>query len=172
MVFIPFVKLKFRTKLSSNIIFEKLDSIIELKKFSFFGGLGYEKSFRGELFENSFIMIRNILYRNSFIPIIKGKIFQENGNTIIDIFMRMYLFVIIFMGLWLGIPLILLFTNLFDLIINHNGSLLTSFSPMIFFIFGYIIMMAGFNYEYIKAQKILKELLNVEIISEKCTNGI
>ena len=167
MIFIPFVSLQLRTKLSIENVIEKLDSIIELKKFTLFGNLGYSKSFRGELFENGFLMIRNsILYQNSFMPVIKGKISRESGYTVINIFMRMNLFVIIFMGFWLTIPLLLTCKSLFDLLIHHDGSLLTCFFPMVLFVFGYILMMVSFTYENKKAQKILKELLSTEQFDE------
>jgi len=167
MELLPFVTVKLHTKLSFENVIEKLDSIIELKKFSPFGNFGYSKPFRGELFEDSFTMIRNnVLYQNSFMPVIKGKIIRKSGHTIIDIFMRMHLFVVIFMGFWLGIPLLLTCKFLFDFLVRQYGTLLTSFFPMVFFVFGYILMMVSFTFENKKAQKMLKKLLDAEIFDE------
>ena len=167
MDFIPFVTLRLRTKLSFEDVIEKLDSVIEPKKFTIFGNLGYSKSFRGELLEDSFTMIRNnVLYQNSFMPVIKGKILRKSGYTVLEIFMRMNLFVIIFMGFWLITPLLLTGKYLFDFLIHNHGSLLTSIMPMALFVFGYVIMMLSFTFESRKAQKIIQQLLNTEQFDE------
>jgi hypothetical protein len=172
MVFIPFVKVKYRTNLSIDSVLEKLDSIIEPKKNTVFGGLSYIKAFSGELFDDNFIIIRNIEYRNSFLPIIKGKIFRENEYTIIEMFLRMHLFVIIFLCIWLSIPFMLICLLLFNSLIKKTSSLGTIIMPVGLFLFGYFLMIGGFNYENTKAQNIIKEVLEAELIDIKYKNNI
>ena len=164
MTFMPFVKVKYRTNLPMDDVLKKLDSVIEPKKNTVFGGLSYTKAFSGELFDDNFIITRNIVYRNSFLPVIKGKIYCENGNTIIEMFLRLHLFVIVFLSIWLSIPFMLICLVLFNLIVKQTGSLNSIIMPMILFLFGCFVMIGGFNYENAKAQNIIKELLEAELI--------
>jgi hypothetical protein len=158
MLFLPFEKIKYKTNLSRDIIIEKLDSVIEPKKPGIFGGLSYVKYFRGELLENEFKIIRNIVYRNSFIPIIKGKIYNEDESVTINIFMRMYIFVTIFITFWLGICLMVICASL--------PSTKSTIIPSVIFVFGYTLMIACFKYESKKARKLLEELLNLEMVNK------
>ena len=105
MVFIPFAKRKYKTHLPMNTIMEKLHSIVkneEILSWKIFTCSEHSYSFNGQVIDNSFTIVRNIFYHNSFTPVIRGEIFRENGNIIIEVFMRMNASTTIFMCLWLG----------------------------------------------------------------------
>jgi hypothetical protein len=59
--------------------------------------------FIGSADENSFRIHRDIRYRNSFLPLIRGYVFPTPTGTQINVTMSMYPASAVFMILWLGI---------------------------------------------------------------------
>jgi len=62
----------------------------------------YTRAYSGEINGNLFTISRNINYRNSFLPVIKGVITGLPGQTSVQISMRAEPFVEVFMAVWLG----------------------------------------------------------------------
>ena len=60
----------------------------------------YDEFFNGEILEESFKIQRNINYRNSFLPVIIGKIKETENGSEISIKMRLNHFVKGFMTFW------------------------------------------------------------------------
>jgi hypothetical protein len=127
-------------------------AVAQRKPFSLAGIFkGNEQPYRGEIFEDSFKIIRNIGYRNSFVPIIKGKIIDNYPGTVIEVKMRMMIFVYIFMLVWFGgISIGLMFAL--------KGAILAAIVPLGMLAFGYLIVMVGYKYEVNKAKKFLVNL--------------
>ena len=163
MVIIPFVKLKYKTDLSVDETIEILDNNIEPKKFSPFGGLGYTELFRGDLLEDNFKIIRNTHFRNPFIPIIQGKIYKENGKTVIKIFLRMHFIVMIFLVYWFVAFIMPVYNNIYNILVNEFGSLNIIVGNIIVILLVYIIMILFFNYDKVKIENIIKDLLEAEL---------
>jgi len=61
-----------------------------------------EHDFRGDIGSTSFKIWRNIHYRNSFLPILHGSFEALPGGTRISVRMRLHLFVIAFLAVWIG----------------------------------------------------------------------
>lgn len=157
-MFLPFQKHLLISELPKEIVIEKLNSItdenvlIRTKSTS--------KKFEGWINNNSFSISRIINYRNSYLPIIKGNFISQNNNsTLIEIKMQMNMFATIFMSIWFlvsgGIFLSVLFSQVESKKFEANSIIII----LGFLIFGYLIMILGFNYEAKKSKEILIENL-------------
>jgi hypothetical protein len=159
MVLIPFEKIVYETKLPINTVLDRLHSIIEPEQNYFYDTTirEYVKSFRGKLSNKSFKIVRNINYRNSALPIIKGKIIQENEKVTVIVFIRTNLFTIIFMQFWT-------FIHLFMILVTSLYFLMVIF-PI--FIFGIVLNLHGYNIESKKAKEIFSEVLEIDKKNDK-----
>ncbi len=121
----------------------------------------YSKSYIGFVADGEFEIHRNIAYRNSFLPVIRGKITSQTNGVTISINMRVDSFVSVFMAIWLG------FTFLFCLLVLFIA-FKASFSPFFIIpfgmvIFGMVLSHGAFNYERKKSVEDLKNLFGAEI---------
>jgi hypothetical protein len=101
LLLLPFERYKIKSLLSKGIIEERFQKNIENKPpfFSFFYSGG--KLFKGEIYRDHFVIERIIKYRNSFLPMIEGTIFQDNMGSTIKIVMRLNKFVLAFWIFWM-----------------------------------------------------------------------
>ena len=159
MVLIPFEKIVYETKLPINTVLDRLHSIIEPEHNYFYDTTirEYVKLFRGKLSDKSFKIVRNINYRNSALPVIKGKIIQEDEKVTIIVSIRTNLFTIIFMQFWT-------FIHLFMILVTSIYFLMVTF-PI--FIFGIGLTLHGYNIESKKAKEIFSEVLEIDIKNDK-----
>lgn len=56
--------------------------------------------YQGTVAEDGFLIYRAIHYRNSFLPLIRGKFHPMSGGTTIAITMRLHPFTLLFVGFW------------------------------------------------------------------------
>src|SRR5687768_10407578 len=91
------------SKLSIEEIKRRLVNNIEPKKsFSFFGfNKSSNKPYKGQIIGDTFTISRIINYRNSFLPVITGRISTFLGKTQINVKMRPVTSVLIFISVWL-----------------------------------------------------------------------
>ena len=106
---------------------------------------------------------KNIYYKNSFQPIIKGKIYSYNDYSIIKLKISTILFIKIFLIIWLG----------GTIIIGLSLSLYYYFEKIIFFVIPIIMLIVymilrkfGFINEYIKTKEYLIHILKAEEIKK------
>ena len=164
MKYLPFENITYTTKLDSEEILNRLNNIIEPRKTfrnnGIFGG-GHHKPYEGSINGASFSVTRIINYRNSFLPKINGAVEKDLDGTKINVRMRLHLFVIIFMAIWLiGVGIGCL-AFIFTMLDNNK------FEPMIFIpfgmlLFGYALVTGGFKYESKKTKKDLAQLFESE----------
>jgi hypothetical protein len=169
MAFIPFEIIQYKTGFSKNIVLEKLNSIVEREDILKSLTGKYSKRFIGRINGNNIKIVNNTRkYRNSFSAIAFIKIFEDdNDDTIIDVFMRMNIFVIIFMIIWLGGCIFALFIVLFLMPFDYEIEIIISCLPIIIlFIIGYSFMTGLFKMESRKIKENLEELFKVIIIYE------
>ena len=115
--------------------------------------------FLGSVENLSFRIRRNIQYRNSFLPMIRGKINPTPTGSRVDVFMYMHPFSLVFMLIWFGI-LVLIESRLVDINIAR------SFVPIGMAVFGLALSLGGFFFEALKVMPLLSEaLFNSEIIT-------
>jgi hypothetical protein len=120
----------------------------------------YSKRYIGCVLDGEFEIHRNITYRNSFLPIIHGKINRKESGSEIKISMKLDPFVKGFMFLWLG------FTFLFCIAVIMV-MFKASFSafliiPFIMAIFGLALSHGAFNYERKQSVDDLKNIFKAD----------
>jgi 1,4-dihydroxy-2-naphthoate octaprenyltransferase len=130
---------------------------------------GLHRDFEGVLSMTGFKICRVINYRNSFLPIVVGKMLPRlQGGTRIEVQMRMQWIVTAFMLLWAGFPVLLLTTALLHIDIGildsraPQGLRPHQFAAAIaMVVFGYVLCAVAFNIEAKRAQVLLLKILDV-----------
>ncbi len=116
------------------------------------------RAFEGEVGDRTFDVQRAIRYRNSFLPQIRGDIMAAAGGSRIAVRMRLRLFILVFMIIWMGgvgsASLLILISEL-----RRGGSLDTALAPAFMFIFGWFLSAAGFTYEARIAEPLLARIM-------------
>ena len=163
---LPFESITYRTHLAPEYVLELIKRAIEPKKtfriISIFGSDKY-KDYEGKIDENGdFEISRIISYRNSFLPVIKGKIEQDISGSTITVKMRLHLVVMFFMMFWCGaVGIGFMVAMVFQSLGNEIQAL--NFIPLAMFFFGYGLTMGGFKYESNKSKKFLAKLFDTEL---------
>jgi len=138
------------TKLSNNEIINRLCE-----------NSGYEESGYG--YDNDTFCIKRVIdYGNSFLPLIKGNISENSQGTIVKIRMKLPVFVIIFMTIWLGRALFGSIISLYTLVTNGFDKFL--FAPFIMILFGILLPYGAFKFESNKSKKELQQIFEAEIV--------
>ncbi|NME72833.1 hypothetical protein [Flammeovirga aprica] len=165
MKFLPFENLTYQTKLDSEEVLHRISDIIEPKKAiritGIFGSSNH-KPYEGSIEKNTFQMNRIINYRNSFLPIINGVVEKGKYGTEIKVKMKLHIFVMLFISIWLGIAAIASLA-LFPMLLMGNFDSISSL-PFWMFVFGYVVVLGGFKYESRKSKKYLAELFEAKYI--------
>jgi len=147
-----------RSTLTTQAVLERLRSLArERPGFgqSLKEGFGWRSDgtppFIGKIEGNEFRLYRDIHYRNSFLPRIKGHVDSAIDGTKIEVSMNLHPFVIGFMILWLGLVGIAAIAAL------TAGSAVEALIPAGMFVFGVALVLGGFYPEAFKARRILEE---------------
>jgi hypothetical protein len=162
MTFLPFEKFVIESALSKKEAIIELMKNIEAEKTIRLWNKSGTKEFEGHLRGNEFKIQRIINYRNSFLPIIKGKVetIGDKARLIID--MRLQIFVIIFMSIWFGS------VGLFFLVSLFNDADDFSIDSILFpggmLLFGYLLTMGGYLFEANRAKDILLDITKGRIV--------
>lgn len=121
-------------------------------------GFRTDFEFLGVIHSSDFRIIKRLHYSNSFMPVIRGKLWDDGDGSIIDINMRMSPFTQVFMIIWLGgvsffflLGILIFFLYGFEQIIWLGASTLM-------LVLGNISMRRGFYRPAEKAKKRLEEL--------------
>jgi hypothetical protein len=101
--------------------------------------------FEGTVDGDRFRATRMIGYRNSFLPVIHGQVRTRGSGSVITLTMRLHIFVMIFMTIWLGAAMFATSTS---------GLL-----PLGMFLVGIALPAVGFYPEAFKARDILRRKL-------------
>jgi len=170
MKFLPYEDFEIKTSLSSYDAINRLKKITGASQHLWFWQRP-KASYQGKIEGNQFEISRSIGYRNSFLPIIKGKVRSDLGGSSITISMQLHVLVMLFMIFWLGSVGFSFLTSLdwavYDLLTTGQADLFSLFPPAGMFLFGYLLTMGGFKFEARKSKKHLYELLNGTKIEER-----
>jgi len=155
MSLLPFEKYTVYTSLNPEQIQQQFEQFVELyQPFRKILKVS-DKPFNGTIQGQKFTISRNIKYRNSFLPIIKGKITPYQAGSIVDITMSIHPFVIIFTTIWLSI--VGMGALSFVLVMISSGKfMIAGLIPMAMLIFGCLLTVIPFKIE----AKIAKDFLN------------
>lgn len=164
-ILLPYEHLIIDTYLSTEQAWAMLAEAIEPKKMFRWFLSGDHKPYQGQLHENGFEVTRIIHYRNSFLPVIKGRIRPNLGGSTIDIRMYPHPLVIVFMVIWLsgaGFGACALFSNMLVSLLQSNKLsvefLLGLVLPAGFLLFGYGLFWGGFKFESLKSRAFFQDL--------------
>lgn len=120
------------------------------------------KAFVGKIGEADFkIMPGPGSMRNSFQPVMIGRIRREGNRTIVDVRMRLLWFVFGFMVVWFSVP-VFSFLILLLALITGNPDGWMAVPVAVFILFGQILVRCGFYYPAKRARRMLEELIGEE----------
>jgi hypothetical protein len=160
MTFLPFEKFEIESSLSKEKVIIALMENIEEEKMIRFWKRSDAKDFEGTIRGNEFEIQRIISYKNSFLPIIKGRMETAGYGAKLRIDMRIQIPVILFLVIWFGIIGLFFIIEIFKGI-NDVKSILFPFGMLLF---GYILTMAGYLVEASKAKDLLLDITQGKII--------
>lgn len=159
---LPWSKITLASPLSLAEARRALSSQVDEKTtWSFFVRRSHGRPFHGNIRGDDFAIVRIIQYRNSFIPVILGRLRGEPTGTSVEIRMRMTLPVCLFMGLWMvmaglgGIAVMVLS------ILNAQPIGLVAPLP---FAFGGLLVGFGFGSEATTAERLLRDIFKSVVI--------
>ena len=167
MILLPYEKFQIDTFLSPIEARKRIESIVvPTPSFGtrFVNSLNnmFKKSgadqFIGKIDDQGFRLRRLIYYRNSFLPVVKGRFQQGSAGTKVDVTMTLHPAVMVFMLIWFGglgtmgvIPMFVVLST------GFRPELLI---PIGMFLFGWLMVQFGFVFEARKAKKILSQLFS------------
>lgn len=138
---------------STDEVSRILSEISEPRKWNDAFNFGRSKPFHGSVEGSSFKLYRAIKYRNSFLPILEGKIESRGTDTVVSVNLRMNYYATFFVCIWLFVTLAMALGELSEFEMPY------SLVPWVMFVFGYLMMQGGFWYEVPKAKRLLNETL-------------
>ena len=158
-------------KPTEEILNRLSDNVMGYKKYRYRGFTStYPKPYSGHINGSSFEITRNLDYRNSFVPIIKGHTYRQQGETFIVIRMRMHPITNVFGILWLGIVGVVCLGMILLAVLKIQQVLQDGFSPLVLipfglFIFGYSLFYFGFKHESEQSKEFLINLFEAQLRS-------
>lgn len=164
--YLPKEDLVFFSPLKKEEVLVRLANILEPEKIFRirFLGLGRQagKFYEGWITNDSFDMRRIIGYKNSFLPRISGTVEDTSGGSLIHVKMRLQVFVLIFMIVWMSLA------GLAAVICTMVLIKSTVFEPFLLipigmFVFGYALSMGAFKYESRRTKEDLKHFFEATI---------
>ena len=159
MTFLPFENFVIESSLNKEEIISALTMNIESEKTFRFMKRSDTKEFEGSLKGNEFEIRRIISYRNSFLPVINGEIESYGNNSRITIRMRLHIFTIIFISIWISIVGLIFI----GLVAAGNFSTETLGAGAMG-LFAYGLTMGGYLFESSRAKEILLEITKGRIV--------
>ena len=167
---LPIENLVFHSALNQETLLAQLQNKIETPKPFKFGvaNNSYSKKYIGTIHNNRFEIKRVITYRNSFLPLIKGEIKNDNNGSEINVKMSLNKIVQVFMSIWLSVVSVACFGILFGLIFKNIFKIEPSFFiliPFFMLVFGVLMVSFGFKLESKKSIHDLEEILKARNIT-------
>jgi len=155
---IPLEKFTIHSSRNPDHVRETLLEVVDPRQILPWDAKNSAKPYQGEIGDRAFQISRIISYRNSFLPLINGRITPEETGSKIEIFISLDPLVFIFMLVWLGMVgnmgiLFLLAT------LGEGNFEPAALIPLGMFLFGFLLVFVGFKPEAAKAKKFLRELL-------------
>jgi len=117
------------------------------------------RQFLGKVTGRSFRIRRDIQYRNTFLPLIRGTIVATPNGSRVNVFMFMHPAALTFMLGWFGM-LVSVEWRLLD------ANVARSYVPLAMMVFGLVLSLGGFFYEALKVMPLLSEaVFNTAIVA-------
>jgi len=157
-IFLPFEDYTLTTTLKVEEVSKRLEEKIRPKRRlkDFFYGDANRKPYEGYILINDFKISRIIGYKNSFLPVISGLIYNVSGKTHIKVEMKIIPYVLI--------PTALVIAVLTMASIFIKGFIFSSPFPFLFPLISYLVIYFAFKIESTMSKKFLAKLLEAEQI--------
>ncbi len=153
----PFYRFQIESSLPKQTVLSRIRAIVREKpgfwqsvKESFGSRPEGSPPFIGEVEGESFLIHRDIRYRNSFLPQVRGSVVSTPIGSSVFITMYLHPLVALFMLFWLGG----VGAGALAMLKAENGSFII---PAIMLLFGIGLTAGGFYPEAMKARRILKQ---------------
>ena len=158
MALVPFERLTLRSRLKSDELYRRLAAAVEPARW-YRNPFSREqhKPYEGEIAPNGFRINRVIRYRNSFLPTIIGRIRADEAGSEIEMVLRLHLAVAVFMVVWLGGAAAAATVGAVEVLRGHPSP--AGLIPLAMFVFGYVLMQAGFVVESRRAKRFFDEVI-------------
>lgn len=152
---LPFDRFVIRSPLSAADATAALQAVVEPKKLRVFDKR--EKAFEGTIEEGNFDIRRLIGYRNSFLPMIRGKVEAVPGGCTVRVTMRLMIAVMVFCAFWLtGVVSACIVMTTTEVRETEVGPFaLVPFGMLAFFL---VLVNGAFWFEANKQKKVLMDL--------------
>lgn len=158
-----FYRFQLQSHLDTQAVLERIRALVrqrpgfgESLKESIGFRSGDNPPFIGTVEGDHFRLYRDIRYRNSFLPRIRGRVSSAPGGTNIDVIMYLHPLVLLFMLFWLtGIGF-----GVVSTLRDAKGA--SALVPLGMFAFGVALTLGGFYPEAFKARRILERQIATE----------
>lgn len=164
--FLPFGKLSYFTHLDSREVGSRILANMDVDKnhgsiLRFRSMFSSRKNrYSGFASGKEFSMTRNIRYRNSFLPMISGRVEPSGYGTEVTVELKLNTFVIVFGIIW-GVG-VLLGSVVAVTAFLSEGAGFVAFMPLLMLVFGYLLFTVPFNIEASIFRKDLEQWLEIE----------
>ncbi len=156
MIFLPFETIIIETTLTKEDAMLNLTKNIEPEKTFRFINRSDTKDFEGCLRGDEFEIRRIIRYKNSFLPVISGRIETSGLATRITVKLRLNPGAMAFMLIWFGFVTLFLIAS----IIKPGDPIETVVLPIVMLVFGYAVTIGAYLFESYRTKEILTHILN------------
>ena len=156
---LPYQRLIFESPLSKEEVVRRLTLEVATRQFGWRWSDERTETFEGTVSEESFQINRIIRYRNSFLPVIQGRISPHARGVQIAVTMRLHVAVLIFSIVWLsfvGFGVTAFVSEFLETRRVEVGALI----PIGMMIFFYLMVTIGFGVEANKASKLLGKIFD------------
>ncbi len=152
MKIIPYEKFQIESSLSVAEVLRRIARRTEKKQlFNFSSSL----PFSGDVTDRGFEITKNISYRNSFLPVIEGKVEQTKSGSRVTIAMRLHFAVMCFMFIWFSAVSV----GCIAVLAHLDRFSMPMLIPFGMLIFGVALVSGGFWFEASKQKVMLIELI-------------
>lgn len=107
--------------------------------------------------DGRFKIWRTIRYRNSFLPVVEGRIRPDICGSRVEVRMRLNRFSAVFVAVW---TLFASGAAAFAFSAADRGQTYLGLAPLGFVLFGYLLSQGGFWFEAPRARRFLEEIAN------------
>jgi len=163
MKFLPFENITYHTQLSVEEVINRLSENLESRKYFFPGLKSKRKAYEGYIKHNTFNINKVLDRRNGFVPIIKGKLYENNTGTIIKVKMRLHEIALIFGIFLFTILLPISVANIAYLLLSKAAPTRELIMPIFMFILFSSMIMYHFKSVSVPTKKHLAKLFEAKI---------
>ena len=166
MKLLPYENFYIITKLKPEEVVETLKEVISpdsgyiISARGFLNPTGPNTPFKGYVNYNGFKFKPNAYHNIPFLPQINGSIEPYGEGCRVHVKMRLYVFIMIIMGIMISVAGFFCVKFFPHLISNRHAE--TDIIPFFIFLLFYLFVMGGFKFESISSKSFLKELLEDE----------